>query len=142
MRRRRRRPSTMNTIDQINVTPLLDLTFLLLIAFMITMPLMEYGTSVNPPEMNAQVLPPENFKSVTLTKDGSLDYEKRTVSREELMTYLRDLKNTAPKTILLVRADGSRSYNDVVALMKDIKNSGFTNISLVTQAEGKATPTK
>jgi len=127
----------MNTIDQINVTPLLDLTFLLLIAFMITMPLMEYGTSVNPPEMNAQVLPPENFKSVTLTKDGALDYERKLVSREELLAHLRDLKSSAPKTILLVRADGSRSYNDVIALMKDIKNSGFTNISLVTQAENR-----
>ncbi len=137
MSRRRRRPSTMNTIDQINVTPLLDLTFLLLIAFMITMPLMEYGTSVNPPEMNAQVLPPENFKSVTLTKDGALDYERKLVSREELLAHLRDLKSSAPKTILLVRADGSRSYNDVIALMKDIKNSGFTNISLVTQAENR-----
>ncbi len=137
MSRRRRRPSTMNTIDQINVTPLLDLTFLLLIAFMITMPLMEYGTSVNPPEMNAQVLPQDNFKSVTLNKDGALDYDKRIVSREELMVHLRDLKNTSPKTILLVRADGSRSYNDVIALMKDIKNSGFTNISLVTQAENR-----
>ena len=46
----------MEAIDQINVTPLLDLTFLLLIAFMITMPLMEYGTSINAPEMNSSAL--------------------------------------------------------------------------------------
>ena len=46
--RRRGRPQ-MAAIDQINVTPLLDLTFLLLIAFMITMPLLEYGTQINAP---------------------------------------------------------------------------------------------
>ena len=46
MRNRRKMRSQMDAIDQINVTPLLDLTFLLLIVFMITMPLMEYGTSI------------------------------------------------------------------------------------------------
>ncbi len=142
MARRRRRTAQMQSIDQINVTPLLDLVFLLLIAFMITMPLMEYGTSVNPPEMNSEKLPEENFKSVTLTESGALDYEKQIVSREELMSRLRELKVSAPKTILLVRADGARSYRDVVELMRDIKNSGFTNISLVTQAEGRASSNK
>ena len=54
---RRRRDRKRDSIDEINVTPLLDLTFLLLIAFMITMPLMEYGTQVTPPEMNSAELP-------------------------------------------------------------------------------------
>ncbi len=132
---RRKQRSQLDAIDQINMTPLLDLTFLLLIVFMITMPLMEYGTSVNPPEMNAEQLPPENFRSVTLKKNGDIDYERRIVSREELMLELRQLKSESPKTILLLRADGTRPYNDVIDLMRDIKNSGFTNISLVTQAE-------
>ena len=135
--RRRRRVTSGGIIDQINVTPLLDLTFLLLIAFMLTMPLMEYGTSVNPPEMNAETLPPENFKSVTLLKDGSLDYDRKPISREALIAQLREVKAASPKTILLLRADGTRPYNDVIELMRDIKNSGFTNISLVTQGEKK-----
>ena len=63
--RRRRNRTPMAAMDQINVTPLLDLTFLLLIAFMITMPLMEYGTNAaQPPEMNSEKLPEENFISV------------------------------------------------------------------------------
>ena len=44
MTRRKRGRAAMAAIDQINVTPLLDLTFILLIVFMISMPLMEYGT--------------------------------------------------------------------------------------------------
>ena len=66
----------MAAIDQINVTPLLDLTFLLLIVFMITMPLMEYGTNISPPEMNSDKLPEDNFKSVTLTKNGTIEFDK------------------------------------------------------------------
>ena len=127
----------MAAIDQINVTPLLDLTFLLLIVFMIMLPLMEYGTNISPPEMNSDKLPEDNFKSVTLTKNGTIEFDKEVVTREELTAYLTRLKATAPKTQLLLRADGSRTYNDVIELMALIRHAGFDDVSLVTQAEGK-----
>ena len=135
--RGRRKRRQMAAIDQINVTPLLDLTFLLLIVFMITMPLMEYGTNISPPEMNSDKLPEDNFKSVTLTKNGTIEFDKEVVTREELTAYLTRLKATAPKTQLLLRADGSRTYNDVIELMALIRHAGFDDVSLVTQAEGK-----
>jgi len=134
---RRKHRAAMATMDQINVTPLLDLTFLLLIAFMLTMPLMEYGTNVNPPEMNAKSLPEDHFKNVTIASDGTISFQKETLSREELMARLRELKTAEPDTIVLLRCDGGRSYGEVIELMRDIKNSGFTKISLVTQAERK-----
>ena len=134
-RRKHRQP--MASFDQINVTPLLDLTFLLLIAFMLTMPLMEYGTSVTPPEMNAKKLPDKQFKSVTIGADGSLSYQKESVTREKLLARLRDLKASEPETVVLLRCDSTREYGEVIGLMRDIKNSGFTKISLVTQAERK-----
>ncbi|MCQ2353432.1 MAG: biopolymer transporter ExbD [Victivallaceae bacterium] len=137
MRHHKRARSQMAAIDQINVTPLLDLTFLLLIAFMITMPLMEYGTQISEPEMDSNELPTENFQSVTFTKDGTIMLGKETVSREELFGRLRKLKNDEPKTQLLLRADGSRSYNEVIELMAHIRRSGFADVTLVTQAEGK-----
>ena len=133
--RRRKHRQPLASFDQINVTPLLDLTFLLLIAFMLTMPLMEYGTSVTPPEMNAKKLPEKQFKSVTIAADGSISYQKESVTREQLISLLRDLKAAEPETVVLLRCDSSRAYGEVIGLMRDIKNSGFTNITLVTQAE-------
>jgi biopolymer transport protein ExbD len=127
----------MAAIDQINVTPLLDLTFLLLIAFMITMPLMEYGTNISPPEMNSDKLPEDNFQSVTLTKTGTVMLGRETITREELPARLARLKETEPKVQLLLRADGARTYNDVIELMAQIRHAGFDDVSLVTQAEGK-----
>lgn len=106
---RRRKRRQMAAIDQINVTPLLDLTFLLLIAFMITMPLMEYGTNISPPEMNSDKLPEDNFQSVTLTKTGTVMLGKETIAREELSARLARLRETEPKVQLLLRADGSRT---------------------------------
>ena len=137
MARRRKQRSQLDAIDEINVTPLLDLTFLLLIVFMITMPLMEYGTQISPPEMNSGKLPEDNFKSVTLTKDGTIMFDRDAVTREELLELLARLKSEAPETSLLLRADGERSYNDVIELMALIRRGGFDDVTLVTQPEEK-----
>lgn len=133
LRRRNRTP--MAAIDQINVTPLLDLTFLLLIAFMITMPLMEYGTGIEPPEMNADELPQDNFVSVTLTRDGTLMLDKDVVSRQTLTERLRGMSTRTPKPKLLVRGDGERSYKSVIELLALVRSCGFADATLVTQAE-------
>ncbi len=135
MSRRRRNRTPMAAIDQINVTPLLDLTFLLLIAFMITMPLMEYGTGIEPPEMNADELPTENFVSVTLTRDGTFILDKDAVSKEMLKSKLREMSQRTPKPKLLVRGDGERSYKSVIELLALVRDCGFKDATLVTQAE-------
>ena len=136
-RRNRRNRPQMAAIDQINVTPLLDLTFLLLIAFMITMPLMEYGTSVKPPEMNGDDLPQENFTTVELARDGTYLLDKKVVSREELAENLRALALKEPKPDLLVRGDGKQNYANVLDLLKLARTCGFKDAMLVTSAEGK-----
>lgn len=135
MRRRRQRNNSRQAIDEINVTPLLDLTFLLLIAFMITMPLMEYGTQVSPPEMNSAELPDNNFKSVSLTGKGTVLIDSEVVSEAQLLEKLKSLKSANPKLQLLLRADGSCSYKSVIELMAKIRNGGFSDITLVTQGE-------
>ena len=135
MRRRRERNRQRESIDEINVTPLLDLTFLLLIAFMITMPLMEYGTQVSPPEMNSAELPDNNFKSVSLTGKGTILIDSEVVSEAQLLEKLKSLKSANPKLQLLLRADGSCSYKSVIELMAKIRNGGFSDITLVTQGE-------
>ena len=134
--RRRRNRTPMAAMDQINVTPLLDLTFLLLIAFMITMPLMEYGTNAaQPPEMNSEKLPEENFISVSLTKNNTIMLDKEAVSKEELKKKLLEMSERKPKPQLLLRGDGSRSYKDVIELLALVRSSGFNDATLVTQAE-------
>ena len=135
--RRRRNRTPMAAMDEINVTPLLDLTFLLLIAFMITMPLMEYGTSIKAPRMNSSKLPEKNFKSITITAKGTIMFGNDAVTREQLAESLRQLKESGAKQELLLRADGSRTYKDVIELMALIRNSGFADVILVTQPEDK-----
>jgi biopolymer transport protein ExbD len=134
---RRKRRSQLDTIDTINMTPLMDLTFLLLIIFMIATPLLEYSIDVSPPEMNADMVEDKKSETVNLLANGQINYKGQIVSRENLFQILKNLKQTSPKTMLFLRADGDISYRKVIALMKEIKNSGFSNISLITVAESK-----
>ncbi len=133
--KRRRRASNMGTIDQINMTPLIDLTFLLLIVFMITMPLVEYSMPVETPQMNASPMPDKNSKTVVLQKNGKINIDKNEMSTAEMITFFSNLKVSAPNTIILLKADGACSYDKVIELMRDIKGCGFENISLVTSKE-------
>jgi biopolymer transport protein ExbD len=132
---RRKKRSQLDTIDEINMTPLMDLTFLLLIIFMIATPLLEYSIDISPPEMNADTIEDKNSETVNLLKSGQINYRGQIISRDSLFEVLKGLKSRSPKAMVFLRADGDISYSKVIELMKDIKNSGFSNISLITVSE-------
>ena len=135
---RKKMRSQLEAMDQINITPLLDLTFMLLIVFMITTPLMENGINVTPPTMNADKLQTEKtMRNLTITRDGSLTLEKNPITHEQLLAELQKLKESDPDAVLLLRADGSREYKEVIGVMKIIRDSGFKNVQLVTLSDAQ-----
>ena len=137
-RRRKRQLSQPAAMDQINVTPLLDLVFLLLIAVMLTMPLMEYGTSINSPEMNAGALPQDKIRiNVSLMADGSVECDGRILPHDVLLQQLANRRSELENDnyVVLLRGDSAQSIGALVALWRDLKNIGLTKITLVTQAE-------
>jgi len=133
---RRKVRSQLDAMDQINITPLMDLMCMLMVVFMITAPLLENGVDVTPPTMNAEELNAEkNIKNLTINRDGILTYENVRVTQRELLDTLRTLQQNSPSAMLLLRADGSRSYNEVIQVMRTIRDSGFRNVQLVTLSE-------
>ncbi len=133
--RRGRRRTQLKGIDDINMTPLIDLTFLLLIVFMITMPLMEYGTDVSVPEMNAEQLPEDNIKIVSRRADGVFVIDKLEMNADEARATLERLYLQNPKYDILVRGDGECSYASIVDVVKMARDAGFVKARLVTTAE-------
>ena len=132
----RRRPrTTLQTAHGINVTPLMDLTFLLLIVFMITAPMLEYEIDVDPPKMQADEIDQENSVMINLNADGKIIFQKETMSVTDLTNRLTYLQSRRPNTAVLIRADGGRPYREVIGLMKTVRNANIENISLVTQPE-------
>ena len=135
MSARRRFPVT--AYDQINLTNLIDTLFFLLIIFMITAPLLEYSIDVNPPEMNAnQISPDNNAKVVNVKSDGSITFEQKTISEAELQVILSRIEQqTGRETAIFLRGDKNVNYGAVINVMRVIRGSGFRNVNLIMQEE-------
>ena len=122
--------------DQINVTNLIDTLFFLLIIFMLTAPLLEYSMDVRPPSHNAEEIKPDEFsKTVNVRADGPIIFENRTVTVEQLAEQLKTLRATDKKYNFFLRADAELKYGTVIGVLRELKNAGFSEISLVTAAE-------
>jgi len=132
-----RRNSKRKVFNSIDMTPLMDLTFMLLIVFVITVPVMEYATDVTPPELNGERRLEEESTPlvIALSDDGNVIVNETRVPLHELTEYLIRLRQTAGPQEVMIRADGSRAYSEVIALMRSAKKAGMTSVSLMTQAE-------
>ena len=135
MSARRRFPVT--AYDQINLTNLIDTLFFLLIIFMITAPLLEYSVDVTPPEMNADPIKPDSdSKIVNVKSDGSIVYDRETVSEAELQVILHRIEQQKGRdTAIFLRGDKDLNYGAVMNVMRIIRGAGFRNVNLVMQEE-------
>ncbi|MFZ2654054.1 MAG: biopolymer transporter ExbD [Victivallales bacterium] len=132
---KRGKRSQLEMVNQINMTPMVDLVLVLLIIFMITAPLLEYSIDVSPPKMNADKLPDDNTKVISLNKKGQIVFNKENVSAKALAEKLDTVRKLNPKVVVLIRADGTRQYNEVMEVMKAVRTAGILTVGLVTEAE-------
>ena len=134
-----RRRFQSKTYDEINITPLMDTVFFLLIIFMITAPLLEYSIDVSPPKMEAAEIKADDYtKVIHVTRDKVIHFEKnKNISMPELLQRLNELKQSrnSKRYKFYLRADRDLRYGDVIDVFKTIKKAGFADISLVTETE-------
>lgn len=127
--------STLRQISEINMTPLMDLTFILLITFIITFPLIEQGILVNLPKGKAEELDPKEARTISLDAEGLLYLDNATVSREQLSNEMRALGEAGAPITVFVRADETLPYGRVVDVMKLLHDAKITRMALMTQVE-------
>jgi biopolymer transport protein ExbD len=132
--RRLGRKKTSKVINDINMTPLIDLTFLLLITFIITMPAMEQGISIRLPQGKADVLP-KKANVVTVDAAGKVYLNNRPISLEDLERTLGNLSAEDPAVSVLVRGDERIEYGKVVQVMKILYKVKITRMALVTLSD-------
>ena len=133
-----RRRFQSKSYDEINITPLMDTVFFLLTIFMITAPLLEYSIDVSPPKMNASEMKPDEYSRViNVKKNGDIEFEKKIMNPARLIARLRELKASPDggRIKVFLRADKDLLYGSVIQVMKDVKNAGFTDISLITEVD-------
>src|ERR1700752_47089 len=93
-------------LSDINITPLVDVMLVLLVAFVITIPVLTNAIHVNLPKTVATT-PPDEQKTITVTVDGDgkVFLNNTEVSRADLERQLQALKSTNPDLSLHLRAD-------------------------------------
>jgi biopolymer transport protein ExbD len=129
--RRRAKPKTY---DEINVTPLMDLAWVLLIVFIIMATATVQGISVALPRASsAPSLARPHTKAVTVTADGRIFLDTSPVTMRELESELRQLQAADPELPVVVRGDASVRYDSVVQVLDMVRRVGIRNVGVVTQ---------
>ncbi len=135
MGRRKTSLVALKEISEINMTPLMDLTFILLITFIITFPLIEQGIPVNLPKGSAADLDNPDTINITIDDKGSLYLDDLPVSMDYLTGEMQRTGALSPDTTVYVRADESIDYGSVAAVMKILHDAGIKKLALVTQPD-------
>jgi biopolymer transport protein ExbD len=128
--------SHLVTLSEINITPLLDLAFVLLIIFVITTPLLERGLDLNLPKASGQPdrpINPRNVRTVDITSSGVYFFNRQRMSLGEVVARLAADYRTNPNLIVYVRADENGPYKYVAALLDGCQRAGITRYSLRTE---------
>jgi biopolymer transport protein ExbD len=138
MRRFSQRNSLV-TLSDINITPLLDLAFVLLIIFIITTPLLEKGLDLKLPKAGGQSSKVEqkDIRTVEIDPRGFYFMNKRQMQLNQLVPQLvQDFKYN-PNLVVNIRADENSRAKEIYALIDACQRNGITRYSLRTQPEGK-----
>ena len=125
-------------MTELNVTPLMDLAFSLLIIFMISTPLLEQTIPVNLPKQDvnsASVRPDIDFQLITIKADGQIYWGKQPVDLVELNSLLASLSKTQDPPAISLRADRNLIYQKVIDVIDAIKRNNLTKLHLDTEVK-------
>ncbi len=132
-----RLPTSAKKKPRIEIIPMIDTMFFLLVFFMIATLSMtlQKGMSVNLPtaESGTDNLP--EHVSLTLTQNGTLYYNKETITLQDLEGRLAILRQKESNPSLLINADEQVPHGQVIKVMDLIRLSGITTMSIVTKPE-------
>lgn len=125
-----------NVLSEINITPLVDVMLVLLVAFVITIPALSNAIHVNLPK-TVTTTPPEQQKAVTVTvdSDGKVYLDNAEIAREQLQAQLAALKAANDNVSLHLRADDRVPYGPVAKVMAAIEHAGISRVSVLTEQQ-------
>ena len=127
--------SALVTLSEINITPLLDLAFVLLIIFVITTPLLEQSMNLQLPKGGAAAkqIEPRNVRTVEISSKGVFALNRQQMSLNQIeVNLVRDFRAN-PNLIVYIRADEKCLTRDLYAVIDRCQRNGITKYSLRTE---------
>ena len=132
---RERKRQTLARLSEIQMTSLMDLSFLLLITFIITYPTLEQGINVKLPRGQAESIENLKAQNITIDAQGGLFFNNRRISLDALEGELAAIIGKDPQTAVLVRGDERIDYGQIVQVLRVLHKAGVTRMALVTEPE-------
>ena len=138
MRRFSQRNSLV-TLSDINITPLLDLAFVLLIIFVITTPLLEQGLNLKLPSGGSpdKRIEKDDVRTVEVSSKGFYMLAGRVLNIDQVEADLKKAYRANRKLLVYIRADENVPYKSVAALLNRLERSGIDQVSLRTEPTQK-----
>jgi biopolymer transport protein ExbD len=127
-------PDGNKPYDDINITPMLDLAYVLLIIFIIMTTASVQGMKVNLPHASAQQsLAKPTTKSITVTSDGRIFLDTVPVSMPELQSRLVADEAATPDFPVVVSGDGAASYQTIMNVLDLLGRLNISSVGLATK---------
>lgn len=124
----------LDNYDEINVTSMLDLAYVLLIVFIIMTTAAVQGITVNLPKASdAPSLAKPKTKAITITADGTIFLDTFPVTLEQLESMLQQYRAADPNLPVVIKGDATVQYQNVVDVLALLGRIDITQIGLVTQ---------
>ncbi len=127
--------SNLTALAELNVTPLLDLAFVLLIIFMITTPLIENSMDLVVPTSSTakNEVNPDQIQIVSIDRNGVLKLNEVEVTSEALEQQLKDLKAQKPGLAVAVRPHNELPVQKFIAVMDILRRVGIAKLGIMTR---------
>ena len=134
MAMRRRRVRGEKAKATVDMTSLIDLTFLLLVTFIVTLPALEQGVSIKLPQAKTDQLPTKDRKANTITVDAEkrIYLNNRETTAADLERELMSMAAEDPEVPVLVRGDERLEYGAVMEVVKIVYKCHIHRMALVT----------
>jgi len=134
MARMRRRSRIERQKAEIGMNSLIDLTFLLLVTFIVTLPALEQGISIMLPQAKTDQLPTKDKKAnvVTIDKDSRIFFKDKPITLDDLEQTLKAMAAEDPDVPVLVRGDERLDYGSVMNVVKVVYKCKVRRMALVT----------
>ena len=124
---------TQTSLSDINITPLVDVVLVLLIIFMLTAPILQSGIEVEVPKTRTVKEITEERVVITIDRQQRVFLGNDPVNINEIAAKLRQKVRDPEHQSIFLRADEEVPFGAFATVMDAVKQSGITNVSIVTQ---------
>jgi biopolymer transport protein ExbD len=135
--RRYSQRNNLSSLSEINITPLLDLAFVLLIIFMLTTPLLENSRNLIIPSSGAPATPIKSseVQTISIDRTETIKLNNAAVDMDTLTAQLIELKHANPDVAVVIRPDRDLPVQKLVNLMDAVQRAEITKVGIATRAE-------